>query len=397
MRTTGPKTLGLGWLLTLLTSLKLVMNTAFRFVYPFLPALGRGLGVDLATMGQLLSVRWAAGMTVPLAVSAVDRKGRSRRLLVAGLIVFGLGSLVTAVTGVLVGAVVGFALIGLGKPLFDVGSQTYVSERVPYEKRARSLGILELAWAGGLLLGAPVTGWLIATWDWTVPFWVLGSVALMAVGLVVWLLEPSDHEVKVGGNGLDRSIRQVSPFLLVAVIVGFAHEILLVVLGAWLEDTFAMTLAGLATVGSLLGVAELTGEGSMVAFTDRIGKRNSYVLGLGTATVGLLVLSLVHGDLVPAVAALFLVGVSFEFSIISGIPLASEMRPTRRARFLSIVMVATGLGRVLGDLIGPGLFGSGGMGRVALVSAVSAGVAAVVLLTTVHEVPAGEVDVAPLH
>jgi predicted MFS family arabinose efflux permease len=397
VRTTEPKTLGLGWLLTLLTTLKLILNTAFRFVYPFLPALGRGLGVDLATMGRLLSVRWAAGMAIPLAVTAVDRGGRSRRLLVAGLIVFGLGSLVTAVTGVLVGAVVGFALIGLGKPLFDVGSQTYVSERVPYQKRARSLGVLELAWAGGLLLGAPVTGWLIATWDWTVPFWMLGSVALMAVGLVVWLLEPSDHGVRASGDGLDRSIRQVSPFLLVAVMVGFAHEILLVVLGAWLEDAFAMTLAGLAAVGSLLGVAELTGEGSMVAFTDRIGKRNSYGLGLGMATAGLAVLALVHGELVPAIVALFVVGVSFEFSIISGIPLASEMRPTRRARFLSIAMVAGGLGRVLGDLTGPALFDSGGMGRVAVVSAVSAGVAAVVLLATVHEVPADGAGVAPLH
>jgi predicted MFS family arabinose efflux permease len=391
------RTLSLGWLLTLLTFLKLVLNAASRFVYPFLPELARGLGVDLTTMGRLLSVRWGFTLSVPLAVGIIDRRRRSRRLLLAALVIFGIGSLVTAVTGVLLGAVIGFALMGLGKPLFDVGTQTYVSERVPYQKRARSLGILELSWAGGLLLGAPVAGWLINTWDWTVPFWVLGSVALLGVGAVMLLLEPSDHIAGEAVVGIDRSLGQVLPFLFSALLVGFGHEMVLVVLGAWLEDAFAMTLLGLAAVGSLLGVAELSGEGAMVAFTDRIGKRNASAIGMLAAAAALVALGFLQDDLALGVGTLFVASFSFEFAIVSSIPLASEMRPSRRARFLSTWLVAAGAGRVLGDLIGPGIFGGGGMSTISWVAAGAAALGAALLLGGVREVGAGQSGVVPYH
>ena len=96
---------------------------------------------------------------------------------------FSIGSIVTAWTGVYVGAVIGFALVGLAKPMIDISSQVYVSERVAYEERARYLGILEIAWAGGLLIGAPLAGWLIENWSWEAPFWVVGSLGVLGIGL----------------------------------------------------------------------------------------------------------------------------------------------------------------------------------------------------------------------
>jgi predicted MFS family arabinose efflux permease len=102
--------------------LKLVVNSGYRFVYPFLPAIGRGLGVDLSQMGALLSVRWGIGFGVPFVVGTPVTSKQSRRLLVAGMVAFAAGSLTTAVAGVFLGAVVGFALMGIGKPVFDIGT-----------------------------------------------------------------------------------------------------------------------------------------------------------------------------------------------------------------------------------------------------------------------------------
>ncbi|HSK06252.1 MAG TPA: hypothetical protein VK990_01945 [Acidimicrobiia bacterium] len=44
---------------------------------------------------------------------------RTRRLLVAGLTMFGAGSVVTAWTGAFVGSAIGFALAGLAKPMIS--------------------------------------------------------------------------------------------------------------------------------------------------------------------------------------------------------------------------------------------------------------------------------------
>ena len=90
------------------------------------------------------------------------------------------GALVTAATGVYAGAFVGFILLGLGKPAFDAAAQAYVADRTPYERRARYMSILELTWAGGLLVGAPLAGWLIGQYGWQAPFWFVG--VLFAIG-----------------------------------------------------------------------------------------------------------------------------------------------------------------------------------------------------------------------
>ena len=110
---------------------------------------------------------------------ACVRRGRVRgerrvRLAVWALGMMAVGAFVTVATGVYAGALVGFILLGLGKPSFDAAAQAYVADRTPYERRARYMSILELTWAGGLLVGAPLAGWLIDSFGWEAPFWVVG-------------------------------------------------------------------------------------------------------------------------------------------------------------------------------------------------------------------------------
>jgi predicted MFS family arabinose efflux permease len=367
--------------------LKLVANTAFRFVYPFLPAIARGLGIDLTQAGALVSVRWASSLATPAVMSFAGRVPGSRRLLIVGLIVFSAGSIVTAWTGVFAGALIGFALLGLAKPMIDISGQVYVSERVAYEQRARYLGIMEIAWAGGLLIGAPVAGWLIANWSWKAPFWVVGSLGLLGIGLARLFLEREDAGV-MGAAVPDSPGRQVMLILATIALFSYAHESVLVTLGGWLEISFGMTLIALGAVGTLIGVSELIGEISMASFTDRIGKRNSLALGIGVSGVALLGLSTVTEQLIPAMAVLFVAGVAIEFGIISAIPLMTELRPRARAQTLSLLIVASGMGRATADLVAPRVFTGGGMVPVVVMAGLVALGSLLIVLLWVREVRA---------
>ena len=138
--------------LAFLSSERLVKNTAFRFIYPFLPAIARGLGVPLEAAGYLVSARWAAGLATPV-IQRVAGKGEARRrLIVTGCLLFIAGSSVTALTGVYWGALVGFVLMGFAKPTYDIASQAYIADRVLYERRARYLAVFELTWSLSLLI-----------------------------------------------------------------------------------------------------------------------------------------------------------------------------------------------------------------------------------------------------
>lgn len=371
--------------LAFLTSARLVMNTAFRFVYPFLPAISRGLGVPLEAAGYLVSARWAAGLATPGIQRLAGRGEARRRLIVLGCLLFIAGAAVTAATGVYVGALAGFVLIGLAKPAYDIASQAYIADRVPYAQRARYLSVFELTWALALLVGAPAAGWLIARGDWVTPFWAFAVLTVIAVLLVPRFIDPDLHHTLRPADERGLFDRSGMVFLVVASLFTLAAEMMFVVFGAWLEDSFGLTLAALSGAAVLIGAAELAGEGATLAFTDRIGKRRSVLIGLLISAAGFALLVPANEQLGLGLGLLAVALFGFEFTIVSSIPLATELEPRSRARFLSWMVVAMSIGRGIGAALGPVLFGSLGVRGPALAAVVADVLAGVLLVAWVRE------------
>ncbi len=363
------------------------MNTAFRFVYPFLPAIARGLGVPLDQAGYLVSVRHLAALGTPGLVRTIGKGELRRRLIVVGMLLFITGAAVTVLTSVYIGALIGFAMIGAAKPMFDVSSQAYIADRVPYARRARYLSVFEFTWAGALLLGAPAAGWLIARGDWATPFWVFGVLTIVAVMLIPTFVDRDHHHAGAGRRG-GRFSRSGKAFLVVAGLFSLASEMIIVVFGAWLEDAFGLSLVALGGAAFLIGVAELTGEGATFAFTDRLGKRRAVLIGLTISALGFALLVPARNEIGIGLVVLAAASVGFEFTIVSAIPLASEIQPRSRARFLAWMIVSMSLARAVGAAAGPILFESFGLPGPAMAAVGADVIAAIVLMLWVREIGA---------
>ena len=331
-----------------------------------------------------MSARSLVGMATPAVVATAGRGGRRYRLVVTALAMFAVGAAVTAATGLYWGAIVGFILLGLGKPAFDAGAQAYVADRTPYERRARVLSVLELTWAGGLLVGAPASGWLIARAGWEAPFWVIAGLAALAAVLTPFAMDRDSGGEPTGRGrlGLTSSTRSL---LVIVLLFSLAAEITFVVFGAWLEDRFALSLTALGGAAVVVGLAELAGEGGVLAFADRVGKRRMVAWGLGALSIGYVGLALASGSLVWGLAVLALSFIAFEVTIVSAIPLATEAAPGARTTFLAWMWVFVSAGRAVGSAVGPLLFGAGGMAANTLVSAALSLVALGVLHRGVRE------------
>ena len=364
--------------LAFLSAERLVMNTAYRFVYPFLPVIARGLGVPLEQAALLVSARHIAGLATPAVTRAVGQ--RPRRLIRTGLLLFIIGSAVTAATNAYVGALIGFALIGIAKPVFDVSSQAYVSDRVGYDKRARYLSVFEFTWAGALLIGAPATGWLISRTSWSAPFLVFAVLTAVSLMLLSGFVDADSTHPQVSGKPMPIS-SSGRAFLLVAGAFALASEMIIVVFGAWMEESFGLSLVALGGVAIVIGASELAGEGATFAFTDRLGKHRAVLVGLVLSIIGFALLVPAQNAMGVGLVVLGLALFGFEFTIVSSIPLASELMPTSRARYLGWMVVAMSLGRSVGAAAGPFLFESYGLVGPAT-AAVSADILAVIVLVT---------------
>ena len=343
--------------LLLLTVARLVVNTAHRMTSPFLPVIARGLGIPLEQAGTLVAARSAAAMATPLVVTA-NRTRERRRVIQLGLAMFVVGALLTATTSVFIGAVFGFAVMGLAKAVFDVSGQAYLSDRTPYALRARYIALFEVTWAAGFLVGAPAVGFVIARWGWAAAFYVSAILAALTVVGAERFVEPD--EPGDGERGRLVFTRSSTALMAAAGLFTGAAEFISVVLGAWFEDSFGIALAAIAGLTALIGLFELSGSSLTALITDRVGKRRAVMYGLAVGAVGYVAMALGRDTLVLGVGAAMLAFAAFEFTIVSTFPLASEAAPNARARYLAWLVVAINAGRTVASFVGTRVFVSAG-------------------------------------
>jgi predicted MFS family arabinose efflux permease len=245
----------------------------------------------------------------------------------------------------------------LGKYLFDPSMQAYIGDRVPYERRGTALAVTEAAWSLSFILGVPLMGYLIATYGWSAPFPVLLVLGLAAFAIIGWMI-PRDHRSAIHPQGTSfKNVRTVLTSLpalagiSIALWASAANELVNLIFGVWLEDSFGLKIAALAGASAVIGISELSGEGLVALTTDRLGKPRALVLGLSGNALAALLLPLIGTTQIGALTGLFLFYITFEYVMVSHIPLMTEIIPSARATMLSFNLTGHSLGRMIGALL----------------------------------------------
>ncbi len=371
---------------------RVIIDSSFRVVYPFLPVISRGLGVPLTAVSFLLTLRALAGLSSPLFGPLLDRYGR-RSLMLAGLGMLAMATALMAGWPIYGVAVVAFVLIGLSKTAYNPALQAYLGDAVPYHRRGRVMGLTELSWAAAWLVGVPAAGFLIERAGWQAPFVVLTLLALVALLFTGRL--PSDPSQRASSiafhwTGLCHN-RSAWLGMAVGLLFVFAIENVFVVYGAWMEETFRLSVGALGLASSVIGIAEAMGEGASAGLVDRLGKKTAVLGGLLLNAGAYLLLPLLSGSLTSALVGLFVLFMAFEFSIVSSIPLMSELAPGARGRLMSLNVAALSVGRMVGSLTGAPLWLRGGLTLNGVVSC-GAALAAFALLFLFVSEPVGSLE-----
>jgi predicted MFS family arabinose efflux permease len=272
---------------------------------------------------------------------------------------------------------VGLALAGIGKSIFDPAVQAYVSEQVPFRRRGLAIGLLEVAWAASALIGIPLVGIFIDRYGWRAPFFILSAAGAMGLlSLAVWIKpdrslrrSPGDNRPWLPAWKKILANRAAMGACGYSFFVQMANDNLFVVYGAWLEQTFQLSIVGIGLGTSVIGFAELAGEFVTAGLSDRVGLKRSLVIGLIGCTLAYAVMPLADASLSMALTGLFFLFFAFEFSVVTGLTLATELSPDARATMMAGYFAAAGAGRVVGALIGGPVWVAGGMLATASVSA----------------------------
>ena len=337
-----------------LTAAKAVLNTALRWAPFFLPTLAGAFGTTAGKLTTVLGLGETAGLSTLLIGRQLD-SGRERTIMVAALGLAAVSSL-GALTGNFWVFAASYVALVIGASAFTVSGQAFLSRRVPFERRARTIGVFETSWALALLVGAPSIALLINVFGWRAPFLVLAAL-LAIMALVVGLGRDDSVPLDDANAPLVRQPLTTDAWILIGASAAIAMTGLttIVIAGTWLDEALGVSTGGIGLVAMAFGAAEITASSSSAAFADRAGPIHSTRVALILAIVGLLVMTQAGSSLLIGALGLLLFFLGFEFSIVTSFSIVSEAMPQARGRALAansaVGTAARGIGIVMSGLL----------------------------------------------
>ncbi len=359
--------------------LRVILNTMHRMVYPFLAVFARGLGLDIQALSFALAGRNLVGVLGPVFGPIADLRGK-KIVMLAGVAFFTLGVGIVAIHPGAATFSAALILAILSKSLFDPAVQAYFGDRVPYQRRGTAMAVIEMSWSLSFIAGVPAMGFLIARYGWSAPFPVLAVLGIVMFLILLRMISPdAPQRTAASGAAADAPARSSLRLVLtsvpalagisIALWSGLANESVNLVFGLWLSDSFGLQIAALAGASAVIGLAELSGESLVALITDRIGKGRSVFLGLAVNTLVSVLLPAIGRSEMGALVGLFFFYLSFEFMIVSELPLMTETVTQARGTVMAVNLVGFGVGRSVGAALSTFVYARAGFAAVTLLSA----------------------------
>jgi len=156
-----------------------------------LPSLATGFAAPFQSVQWVVIAYLLATTTLVVGAGRLGDLAGRRRILLAGIGAFTLGSLLCGAAGSLETLIAARAVQGVGAAALMALSMALVGQVVPKERIGRAVGLLGTTSAVGTAMGPSLGGVLIAAFGWPAVFWINVPLAAVA-GVLVWRCVPAD-------------------------------------------------------------------------------------------------------------------------------------------------------------------------------------------------------------
>jgi len=342
-----------------LSACRLVIFTPMRMLAPFLPAFSRGMGVDLTTISLAITAAMGASAVGPFLAPIAERRGRRAGML-TGLLLFLSGVALLVFWPTIQAFFIALFLITLGDNVYAPASQAYLGDQTPYAQRATALAVFEMGWSLSFILCVPLMGLLIARFGWHSPFTAIAGAGIFMLLLFLRAIPkdtPKDGAAPAVSMLSDlKTVLKHAPAragLAMGMIMLVGNTIFTLVFGVWMENSYGLKITALGLAAAVLGFSELGGEGLAAWLSDRIGKERSAAAGLFANLLAAVSLHWLAFSLWGALLCLALFYISYEFALVSTLPLMNEILPAQRATTMAVYIAAASLGVAIGAWLAP--------------------------------------------
>ena len=392
----------IAYLLLLGVSAKLLIDTSIQLYNPFLTIIAAGVGISAVSLGGLVALRSLMGLSAPLIGTIADRIGY-RKIMQISLFLSGLGMLMAGLSKNLILFAAAIIITGIGQAGYTPNLHAYLSAKLPYEKRARGIGIIEYSWALAGIAGLFATGYLIDEFSWRAPFILLG-ILLILVSFIYFTL-PANHLEEKGKPAktiinisnipmrkriknflnLGSNARSAWGTIIIQGLNLFAIMHIMIIHGGWLGEEYGLSPSRLGGIALIFGIADLIASIFVSIAVDRIGKKKSVAIGVAGMTLGFVMMPFFNTGLYLAISGLILPRIFFEFATVSNLALLSEQVPEQRGKVMSLSTTFGLVGITIASALGPVSYYSRGVSGLAAVSFAAGIISFIIIILAVKD------------
>ena len=167
-----------------------------RIWYPFVIQLAEGIGVSEEDISYLVAVGHFVAFTGPVIGVLVEKIGYARGTVISALVV-AIGDVIVAASSSLGVVFLGVIIMTFGRVGVLASVQGYLATVGPQEMKGFLIASTEASWALSGLIGFPITGAVIESTSWRIPFVILAALAVPAsIGFILvarWIAKKLGH------------------------------------------------------------------------------------------------------------------------------------------------------------------------------------------------------------
>jgi len=344
----------------LLCVIALFVMLSSSLVTPLIANYARQLGASSFVIGLVVSGYWISRIFLEIPSGFISQKFGLYRVMIAGLVLTGLGNLVMATWMDPYTLVLGRALMGLGAPLFFAVATTFVLNMFEPERRGSAMGIFQGIEFAGSVVGSTFSGYIVSAFNFQTGF--LFSTVLVLAALALMILPPnirSESNIQTTATPLSFSmIRQVlsTRNLLIVSSATFAefimsNGIIFTVFPLYAENTLGISLTNIGLIMGSRSFGFVISMFTMGYFADRFGRKPVLLFGLG-ATAALMVAVNFATTFELLVSILFILGITTgAIWIVSPVLAAESVDTSHRGAAIGTYRTFFDLGSILGPII----------------------------------------------
>ncbi len=382
-----------------------VSMLGFGLVMPLLPIYARDFG---ATGGQLglLTASFAitrAVITFPGGWLA-DKSGRKVPVL-AGLFAYSVVMTLYGFSQDVNELILLRGLQGMASGIVWPVISTMVTDITAPKDRSKALGLYEMMWFLGIVVGPGIGGVLAGAFTIAIPFFACGGLAFLSTVLVALTVQETgagkDERAQAGKskvhshadeNSLRSSITRLTPYpriflglCAVGFIISFSNSLIQPVLSVFANEELRVSIADVGFLFTAMGIATLITTLPMGTVADKTGRKITLSLGMILRAVSA-VLIIVSGSFWPLLLVMMVRGFGRAATNPSLIAMFSNLAPaSTRGKSMGVFNGFRNVGLVAGSTIGGFLYEATSLQSPFITCAVAGLLGVIIVILTVSE------------